>query len=229
MRPSELKAKIQAVENGGVYAKRGVTNFLEGDFFGWYVDALSKRLVEAIQDIALALADFEPGTPRSPPRGPARPSQRSSISTLFRRRCGHDLGEYYTPDWLAELTLKRAGYDGNTLKRFLDPACGSGTFLALAIQRPDKYGLDHGEPPRETAKHILANIWGFDLNPWLCIAARTNYLFALGDLLTEVETRRSPSTSPTRSSGRNAREHSLRKTTCSCPPWLKDFHVPAYG
>ena len=38
----------------------------------------------------------------------------------------------------------------------------------------------------ETAKRIVANIWGFDLNPLAVIAARTNYLFALGDLIQEL-------------------------------------------
>jgi hypothetical protein len=36
------------------------------------------------------------------------------------------------------------------------------------------------------AKRIVANIWGFDLNPLAIIAARTNYLFALGDLVNEL-------------------------------------------
>jgi type I restriction-modification system DNA methylase subunit len=47
----------------------------------------------------------------------------------------HHLGEYYTPDWLAEQTLDRAGYAGDPEIRILDPSCGSGTFLVLAIAR----------------------------------------------------------------------------------------------
>ena len=39
------------------------------------------------------------------------------------------LGEFYTPRWLAEQVLHRAGYQG---ERFLDPACGAGAFLELA-------------------------------------------------------------------------------------------------
>jgi len=37
-----------------------------------------------------------------------------------------DLGEYYTPDWLAEHVLNEVGYTGDPDKRVLDPACGSG-------------------------------------------------------------------------------------------------------
>jgi len=47
----------------------------------------------------------------------------------------HSLGEYYTPDWLAELVLEEVGYDGHNHERLLDPACGSGTFLVFAIQK----------------------------------------------------------------------------------------------
>jgi hypothetical protein len=64
----------------------------------------------------------------------------------------------------------------------LDPACGSGTFLVLAIQRAREFGEKKNEPAIETAKRILSNIWGFDLNPLAVIAARTNYLFSLGEL-----------------------------------------------
>ncbi|MCM8819287.1 MAG: SAM-dependent DNA methyltransferase, partial [Candidatus Omnitrophica bacterium] len=84
--------------------------------------------------------------------------------------------------------LNEVGYDGNTLKRFLDPACGSGTFLVLAIQRAIKHGREKEKmPDLEIAKRIVSNIWGFDLNPLAVIAARTNYLFALGDLVNELE------------------------------------------
>jgi len=98
----------------------------------------------------------------------------------------HLLGEYYTPDWLAEFLLNEVGYDGNTSKRFLDPACGSGTFLVLAIQRAKEYGQKQREEPLETANRIASNIWGFDLNPLAVIASRTNYLFALGDLVNHL-------------------------------------------
>ncbi len=35
----ELRAQLTAVEDGGIYAQRGITNFLEGDFFRWYLGA----------------------------------------------------------------------------------------------------------------------------------------------------------------------------------------------
>jgi hypothetical protein len=182
----ELLSQLAEIEDGGIYAKRGITNFLEGDFFRWYLDAMSPRLEEAIREIARELAGFEPATTIIDPES-TRDLLKKLYQYLVPQEVRHDLGEYYTPDWLAELVLDEVGYDGNTLKRVLDPACGSGTFLVLAIQRAKQYGRVVKENPLETAKRIVNNIWGFDLNPLAVIAARTNFLFALGDLAGKLE------------------------------------------
>jgi SAM-dependent methyltransferase len=182
----ELRAQLTAVEDGGIYAQRGITNFLEGDFFRWYLGALSPRLEEAVREIARALADFEPATTTIDPES-THDLLKKLYQYLVPQEVRHKLGEYYTPDWLAELTLNESGYDGNTLDRVLDPACGSGTFLVLAIQRAKEYGRAHRQSPTEVAKRIVGNIWGFDLNPLAIIATRTNYLFALGDLISRLE------------------------------------------
>lgn len=181
----QLKERLSDLEDGGVYARRGITNFLEGDFFRWYLYALSPRLEEAVREILRGLSEFEPATPAIAPAS-TRDLLKKLYQYLVPQEVRHRLGEYYTPDWLAELLLSETGYGGNTLKRFLDPACGSGTFLVLAIHRAREYGRKHKELPLETAKRIASNIWGFDLNPLAVIAARTNYLFALGNLINEL-------------------------------------------
>lgn len=182
----ELKAHLTDIENGGIYSKRGITNFLEGDFFRWYLEALSSpRLGESIRDMARGLSEFEPATTTIDPEA-TRDLLKKLYQYLVPDVVRHHLGEYYTPDWLAELVLNEVGYKGNTLKRLLDPACGSGTFLVLAIQRAKEYARENEEPAIETVKRIIANIWGFDLNPLAVIAARTNYLFALGDLVYQL-------------------------------------------
>ena len=59
---------------------------------------------------------------------------------LVPKRVRHDLCEYFTPDWLAELVLKEVEYDGNLEKRVLDPACG-GSFYFLQIVQKQFYRL----------------------------------------------------------------------------------------
>jgi len=183
----ELKRQLEDIENGGIYARKGITNFLEGDFFRWYLYTFeSPELKDAIREIARALSEFEPATSTLDPAS-TRDLLKKLYQYLVPQEVRHHLGEYYTPDWLAELLLNEVGYDGNTLKRFLDPACGSGTFLVLAIQRAIRHGREKERiPDLEIVKRIVANIWGFDLNPLAVIAARTNYLFALGDLVNEI-------------------------------------------
>lgn len=90
----------------------------------------------------------------------------------------HDLGEYYTPDWLAHRVarkLLKEKPDGS----ILDPACGSGTFLYLAIrEKRDRLG-----DSVDTLKHILSSVVGVDVHPLAVIIAKTNYILALGDLM----------------------------------------------
>jgi methylase of polypeptide subunit release factors len=184
--PEEFRELLADLEDGGVYSRRGVSNFLDGDFFRWYLQALSPRLEEAVREVARGLSEFEPATPALAPAF-TQDLLKKLYQYLVPAEVRHRLGEYYTPDWLAELIMDETGYDGDTRQRLLDPACGSGTFLVQAIHRAKAYGRTHHEPPLETAKRIIANIWGFDLNPLAVIAARTNFLFALGDLIHDLK------------------------------------------
>lgn len=183
----ELTRQLEDIENGGIYARKGITNFLEGDFFCWYLYTLeSPELRNAIREVARTLSEFEPATSTLDPVS-TRDLLKKLYQYLVPQEVRHRLGEYYTPDWLAELLLNEVGYDGNNFKQILDPACGSGTFLVLAIQRAKEWGIKNKRPALEVAKSIKANIWGFDLNPLAVIAARTNYLFALGDLVNKLQ------------------------------------------
>lgn len=182
----ELKKQLEDIEEGGIYSRKGITNFLEGDFFRWYLDAFeSPSLKESIREITRCLSEFEPATTVIDPTS-TRDLLKKLYQYLVPKQVRHRLGEYYTPDWLAELLIKEVGYDGNNSKRFLDPACGSGTFLVLAIQRAKEWGKRNKRSNSEIAKSIRNNIWGFDLNPLAVIASRTNYLFAMGDLINEL-------------------------------------------
>lgn len=138
----ELKRQLEDIENGGIYARKGITNFLEGDFFRWYLDTFdSPQLKEAIREVARVLSEFEPATSTLDPDS-TYDLLKKLYQYLVPQEVRHRLVEYYTPEWLAELLLNEVGYVGNALKRFLDPACGSGTFLVLAIQRAIKHGRE---------------------------------------------------------------------------------------
>jgi len=178
----ELKGEMEELERGGIFRTLGIRNFLEGDFFKWYLHTWDEDVVRALRTLLERLKAYDPGTLEVSPEQ-ARDLLKKLYHLLMPQEIRHDLGEYYTPDWLAEHVLNELGYHGQTDKRVLDPACGSGTFLVLAIKRLRERCFREGLNEQETLNAILNNIVGIDLNPLAAVAARTNYLLALGDLL----------------------------------------------
>lgn len=192
-----LKKTLEDLENGGIFKNiLGITNFVEGDYFSWYLEEFDEDIAEVVSLIARRLADYEPATPILEPEY-AKDLLKRLYQHLVPRKVRHDLGEFYTPDWLAELVLDEAGWsvenfekiarekDDSTAPlqlRLLDPACGSGTFLVLAIKRLKEYAEEHYL--REfLGDYVTKNIVGYDLNPLAVLAARTNYLLSIADLL----------------------------------------------
>jgi hypothetical protein len=180
-----LQSRVEELEKGTWFESQGIRNFLEADFFGWYLSVWNIDIEQSIRSLARALAEYEPATATLAPEA-TRDLLKKLYQDVVPQELRHDLGEYYTPDWLAELLLNEMGYMGNPDHRLLDPACGSGTFLVLVIRRI----LDHAQDSlawrargeRELVSQILENVVGFDLNPLAVITARTNYLLALGPL-----------------------------------------------
>jgi methylase of polypeptide subunit release factors len=116
--------------------------------------------------------------------------------SLLPRGVRHELGEYYTPDWLADHVLGAVGFCGRPGHRVLDPACGSGTFLVAAIARiracqaatagEDPLGAN-GPHGTDLCQAILDTVAGYDINPVAVLSARANYLMALGELLQDTQ------------------------------------------
>jgi len=178
----ELHSRLSDLEDGGLFARLGIRNFLEGDFFGWYLSAWTSDIEAAIRDLARTLSEYEPATGSLLPEA-TRDLLKKLYQYLIPKKIRHDLGEYFTPDWLAELVLNEVGYQGESGVRVLDPACGSGTFLVLAIRKAREAAEERLIEPKAAVEGILSDIAGFDLNPLAVIAARTNYLLALGTLV----------------------------------------------
>jgi SAM-dependent methyltransferase len=181
----DLKQAFADLERGGIFREYGIRNFLEGDFFRWYLSAWNGDVEKALSQMAQRLGEYDPGTIELAPEN-ARDLLKKLYHGLLPREIRHDLGEYYTPDWLAErLIIQTLGSAdlGNAVKRVLDPACGSGTFLVILIKYIKERAAQQKRNPADTLDLILRNVVGIDLNPLAVIAARTNYLLALGDLV----------------------------------------------
>ena len=185
---TELRSQLIELESGEILRRQNIRNAIEQDFFGWYPEAWTDELQEVLWQFAQTLSAYDIGTFQIKPDR-ARDLLKDLYHGLIPEAVRHALGEYYTPDWLAEHTINLAGYDGDLHKAFLDPSCGSGTFLVMAIHKARQWLTDRSvewnsnEKKLEAVSLIRHNIVGFDLNPLAVIAARTNYLFALGPLL----------------------------------------------
>ena len=184
MTTEELHRRLKDLEAGtGFTSYWGIRNFPEDPFFTWYLLVWNDDLAEAVRRLADALSGYDPTTFRQKPEA-ARDLLKKLYQYLIPGDIRHDLGEYYTPDWLAELTLNRVGYEGRPKEKLLDPACGSGTFLVHAIRRKMGYCRSEERLSDETLlKAILETVKGIDLNPLAVTAARANYIFAIDELL----------------------------------------------
>jgi SAM-dependent methyltransferase len=196
-----LQQRLHDLESGGVFRQLGIVNLLEGDFFAWYLYAWNNHIERALRGILQRLDEYDPTTLALVPEE-TRDLFKQLYHYLLPREIRHNLGEYYTPDWLALHLLQRTApelFETPTPEcesqlrqrvlntRFLDPACGSGTFLVLLIARLRELGRDLPISESELLDAILQNVVGFDLNPLAVLTARVNYLLAIADLLPRRE------------------------------------------
>ena len=101
----------------------GLHGVVESDFFAWPIEVGATPL---IRTIARRVARFDWS---SPPSDIAATLYQTVIPASERRQ----LGEYYTPRWLAKAIVKEIVTDPVN-QRVLDPSCGSGTFIAECVE-----------------------------------------------------------------------------------------------
>ena len=155
---------------GEPFRDAGIEGAVEADFFDWVLRADAGRGI--IRDVAGHAARFDLGAIEVD-------LLKILYEALIDPEDRHDLGEYYTPDWLADRTTEEALGDRMDA-RVLDPSCGSGTFLFHAIRRKCRLLEAAGVPSSDIAMRCLSTTFGFDVHPVAVIIARVTALLALG-------------------------------------------------
>jgi SAM-dependent methyltransferase len=158
--------------DGAFFRSRSIHNLAEADFFAWGLgNAAEPLLIELIANLFRRLDDFR-----------FDQLDQDLLKMLYQELVEpadrHMLGEYYTPDWLAQLTLDEIGYREG---RLLDPSCGSGTFLYFAIRRL----REGGRKGAALVSYVQENIIGIDVHPLAVLMAKANILVALANDLKE--------------------------------------------
>ncbi|NAZ13453.1 MAG: N-6 DNA methylase [Desulfurococcales archaeon] len=174
-------AKMLKALKGEFFTEYGIMNLIEEDYFTWiFHEKIRNQSLELVSTIAKELLRYDL-------------SQidedffKEIYEEIVERGQRHRVGEYYTPEWLTELTLKEVldiwwrGHDEPP--KILDPACGSGTFLSNAIHMLKDELIQRGWSSDKILDYILTSIVGIDINPLAVTIARANYLIALGELL----------------------------------------------
>jgi SAM-dependent methyltransferase len=155
---------------GRPFQEAGMVGVVEPDLFDWIL--ASSKGNDLVRRIALQAGRFR-----------LRDVQADVLKGLYESLIDpeqrHDLGEYYTPDWLAQRMCAHA-IEQPLEQRVLDPACGSGTFLFHAVHRLLAAAEAAGLSPTEGVERACRQVFGVDIHPVAVQVAGVTYLFALG-------------------------------------------------
>ncbi len=148
-------------------SKTGLQGVVESDFFAWPAEVGGRPL---LRTLARRVVKFD---------WRQSPSDIASIlyETVIPPEERRQLGEYYTPDWLARAIVRELVTE--PLGQYvLDPACGSGTFVAEAvahlIEAAGKTSLD----PKDTLEWLRFSVAGIDVHPVAVHLARAAWVLA---------------------------------------------------
>jgi len=180
-----LKEDLQYIESGAFFKDNaGIENYIEGGFFSWYLDAWDEDIEDVIEDVLKKINEYDP-TSFVDDAWTSRDLLKNLYQDIVPSRIRHDLGEYFTPDWLIQLVISEVNYDGDFKYKVLDPGCGSGGFLVELINRIKIRYFNEGRniDKNQLLENILSHIVGFDVSPIAVLTARTNYLVSISMLI----------------------------------------------
>ena len=149
------------------YNSTGLRGVLESDFFSWPNEVGANPM---LRTLARRVARFNwTGAP---------PDTASTLYvTVIPPEERRQLGEYYTPAWLAR-TMVRELVDRPLEQRVLDPACGSGTFLAEAVSHFVDAAREANWDPWRILDRLRDAATGIDVHPAAVQLARTAWTLA---------------------------------------------------
>jgi SAM-dependent methyltransferase len=156
--------------SGSKFEESGISGVVEADFFDWVVHVPGGE--PFVRSLARRVGRFQ----WQDVGGDVLKILYESVITAPTRK---RLGEYYTPDWLAERIVSETITDP-LQTRVLDPSCGSGTFLFQAARHYLAAAESVGEPAGQAIAGLTRHVLGMDLHPVAVTLARVTYLLAIG-------------------------------------------------
>ena len=149
------------------HSATGLQGVLESDFFAWPNEVGGNPL---LQTLARRVARFNWA-------GAAPDTAANLYETIIPADERRQLGEYYTPAWLARTMVRELVVDPLN-QRVLDPACGSGTFLAEAVSHFIAAANEANWDPKEILNRLRDAVTGIDVHPVAAHLARAAWTLA---------------------------------------------------
>ncbi|MGI9229964.1 MAG: Eco57I restriction-modification methylase domain-containing protein [Gammaproteobacteria bacterium] len=178
------------IEQGTLFSDARINGFVEEVIFSWYTEedltsTGGEMLLQGVREMLTQIALYRmDGLSAARSKDLLKAFYQSMVPETLRKA----LGEFYTPDWLVDISCDRASVKNWLNPRVLDPTCGSGSFLLEVTRRKRAAAEKSGLTEKETLEHILTTVWGFDLNPLAVQTARVNFLIAIADLVAAAQT-----------------------------------------
>ena len=147
--------------------KTGLQGVVESDFFAWPTEVGGLPMLKTL---ARRVARFD---------WQQAPNDIASIlyETVIPPDERRQLGEYYTPDWLARTMVREVVTDPLD-QHVLDPACGSGTFVAEAVAHFNEAAAESSLDPKEALDRLRFSVSGIDVHPVAVHLARAAWVLA---------------------------------------------------
>lgn len=167
-----LRDEAKAVLSGEFFERHGIENLAEDDFFQWARRREAEKLLAPVWERMLAqiltysLDRLDEDVLKGVYQELVDPKDR------------HDLGEYYTPEWLCERIVGEL-LPARGWVSVLDPTCGSGSFLRAAIA----HLLERNPNGAGQLRTVLEHVVGIDIHPLAVIIARATYVLAISPLI----------------------------------------------
>ena len=145
----------------------GLQGVVESDFFTWPAEVGGLPL---LRTLARTIGKFD---------WQKAPNDIGAIlyETVIPPDERRQLGEYYTPHWLAR-TIVRELVSEPMEQTVLDPACGSGTFVAEAVTHFLDAARNAPLDPKEVLDRLRLKVAGIDVHPVAVHLARTAWVMA---------------------------------------------------
>lgn len=170
VKPDSGRISARELLSGKLFDEVEIEGVVESDFFDWITEV--PEGADLVMNVARRLSRFVWDDVK---HDVLKHLYESIIPQQTRKR----LGEYYTPDWLAEKIVADTVTDPLN-QRVLDASCGSGTFLFHAVKAYLAAADREGIPNAESIHGVVTKVVGIDVQPVAVTLARVTYLLAIG-------------------------------------------------